>query len=47
MLGENSRGARAGQWGPATEVEALAKPAEAQELGQGLRSVAHFGRGAR
>ena len=40
MRGEDSRGARAGQWGRATEVEALAKLAEAQELGQGLRSVA-------
>ncbi len=40
MRGEDSRGARAGQWGRATEVEALAKLAEAQELGQGLRPVA-------
>lgn len=40
MRGEDSRGAKAGQWGRAAEVEALAKLAESLEQGQGLRSVA-------
>lgn len=40
MHGEDSREAKAGQWGRAAEVEALAKLAEARELGQSLRSVA-------
>ena len=40
--GEDSRGAKAGQWGRATEVEveALAKLAEALEQERGLRLLA-------